>query len=173
MIEQQAARVSPARAGPSTSLGDPRKQPARVLGHGPVKLQNVAVPKPLRNGKSGSIMTQRWSKGDSNPWSHRVLGRSDRMAGPTTPTSTAARPRRRRSRRRTRAYWVHSWLSSVPIAKDFSGQHQGLLVGDSKAKELQQEAQLLFLYAAATTRYAYRRHLGGDLGWTSGAVARR
>ena len=43
----------------------------------------------------------------------------------------------------------------------------------SKPKGLQQETDLLFLYAAATTRYAYPLTSGGDLAWTTGAAARR
>jgi hypothetical protein len=60
-----------------------------------------------------------------------------------------------------------------PASNDFQGSIKACLSAISKAKGLRQEAHLLFLYAATTTRYAYPLTSGGDLAWTRGAAARR
>ena len=59
-----------------------------------------------------------------------------------------------------------------PASNDFRGSIKACLSAISKAKGLQHEAHLLFLYTLTTTRYAYPLTSGGDLAWTRGAAAR-
>ena len=59
-----------------------------------------------------------------------------------------------------------------PAGNHFQDGIKACLSVISKAKGLKQETDLLFLYAATMTRYAYLLTSGGDLGWTRSAAAR-